>query len=117
LTATRVCISGSRDFKNLSLVREFISSLPRNTTIVHGGARGVDATADAAARAAGLAVEVVPADWTRLGRAAGPIRNRAMVESCHRLVAFWDGSSRGTKSAIDAARAAKKELLVISDDS
>lgn len=114
--ALRVCISGSRSFRALERVRAFIETLPPGTTVIHGGARGVDTTAGRAARACGLAVEVVQPDWARYGRAAGPLRNRAMVEGCDYLVAFWDGSSRGTKSAIDAAKHLGKDLDVVMDD-
>lgn len=41
--------------------------------------------------------ELHPADWERLGKAAGPIRNEEMAEIADALIAFWDGQSRVTK--------------------
>lgn len=111
----RVCISGSRSFRDLERVRAFVETLPVGTVVIHGGAEGVDKAADAAARLCGLSVEVVRPEWNKHGRAAGPIRNRAMVESCDYLVAFWDGLSKGTKSAIDAAKRLDKEFDVVLD--
>lgn len=71
--------------------------------ILHGGARGADRLADIIARALGFEVEVYPADWT-LGKYAGILRNLEMLDSKPDLViAFWDGSSRGTKHTMDAA--------------
>jgi hypothetical protein len=99
----RVCISGSREYAHLDNVDRLIEALPRDLTIVHGGAAGVDARADAVARALGFDVEVCRADWSRYGRRAGPLRNRTMVASSDFLYAFWDGRSRGTASAIQAA--------------
>ena len=48
--------------------------------LLHGGARGADRAIGRAARQLGWPVEVLPADWRRYGRAAGPIRNRELLE-------------------------------------
>ena len=48
--------------------------------LLHGGARGADRTIGRAAFQLGWLVEVLPADWRRHGRAAGPIRNRELLE-------------------------------------
>ena len=48
--------------------------------LLHGGARGADRTIGRAAFQLGWPVEVLPADWRRHGRAAGPIRNRELLE-------------------------------------
>jgi predicted Rossmann-fold nucleotide-binding protein len=48
--------------------------------VLHGGARGADRTIGRAAHQLGWPVEVLPADWRRHGRAAGPIRNRELLE-------------------------------------
>jgi hypothetical protein len=45
------------------------------------------------------------ADWTKHGKAAGPIRNTAMVAVADACVAFWDGKSSGTLDAIAKAKA------------
>lgn len=99
----RVCVSGSRGYRHLDNVDRILAVLPRDLVIVHGGAAGVDARADAVTRRLGFRVEVVPADWACYGRRAGPLRNRAMVAASDFLYAFWDGQSRGTASAIQAA--------------
>ena len=48
--------------------------------LLHGGARGADRAIGRAARQLGWPVEVLAADWRRHGRAAGPIRNRELLE-------------------------------------
>jgi len=48
--------------------------------LLHGGARGADRAIGRAAQQLGWPVEVLPADWRRHGRAAGPIRNRELLE-------------------------------------
>lgn len=111
--AERVAIIGSRDWTDRKAVAWFVDSLPVYTIIVSGGARGVDGFAEIAARARGMRVVIYPADWQKHGKRAGFLRNATIVENCDRVVAFWDGESRGTKSTIDLARKAGKPVEVI----
>jgi len=48
--------------------------------LLHGGARGADAAIGQAAHQLGWPSLVMPAQWQRHGRAAGPIRNRALLK-------------------------------------
>jgi hypothetical protein len=48
--------------------------------LLHGGARGADAAIGRAAHQLGWSALVMPAQWQRHGRAAGPIRNRELLE-------------------------------------
>ena len=48
--------------------------------LLHGGARGADAAIGRAAQQLGWSSAVMPAQWERHGRAAGPIRNRELLE-------------------------------------
>ena len=107
-----LAIVGSRDFPDLDRVRRFIGDLPPNTTIVSGGARGVDRLAAAAARRRGLPVIEYLAQWDRFGRRAGFLRNQQIVDRCNRMVAFWDSKSTGTCDAITRACAHHRPLVI-----
>ena len=48
--------------------------------VLHGGARGADAAIARAAHQLGWCSLVMPAEWGRHGRAAGPIRNRELLK-------------------------------------
>ena len=48
--------------------------------VLHGGARGADAAIGRAAQQLGWSALVMPAQWQLHGRAAGPIRNRELIE-------------------------------------
>ena len=48
--------------------------------LLHGCARGADAAIGRAAQQLGWSALVMPAQWQLHGRAAGPIRNRALLE-------------------------------------
>lgn len=108
----RIAVVGSRDYKDLEAVRQFVFEQERDTVIVSGGAFGVDLAAVESARRLHMPYEVYLADWSRHGRKAGAIRNREMVDRADEIVAFWDGKSRGTKITIDMAKASGKPLRV-----
>jgi hypothetical protein len=102
-----VVVCGSRDgwrrTDYLDLFRR-IARLPADATVIHGDCRGPDRFAAACAEAFGLRTVAVRAEWSKHGRAAGPIRNRAMLDTNPDLViAFWNGHSRGTKDTMDEA--------------
>jgi len=48
--------------------------------LLHGGARGADAAIARAAHQLGWCSLVIPAQWQQHGRAAGPIRNRELLQ-------------------------------------
>ena len=108
----RIAIVGSRNYPALDDVRRYVNSLPADTVIVSGGARGVDITAEEAARKRGLATFIYPADWTKYGKQAGFRRNRQIVEDCDQVVAFWDGKSHGTAHSLRLAVAMGKPFVV-----
>ena len=61
---------------------------------------GVDSWAVETGDLLGLGTIVIAADWERLGRSAGPIRNAELVRNADEVVAFWDGRSRGTLNTV-----------------
>jgi hypothetical protein len=82
--------------------------------LLHGAARGADQAIAAAADQLGWPQIACPAAWSEHGRAAGPIRNRQMLErsldlasalplGAGLLVIAFPGS-RGTASLLDQAR-------------
>ena len=106
-----VCVCGGRDFLDTKLLSRILGSLKRPTLLVHGGARGADALADAWARKHDIPVIVFAADWRKHKKAAGPIRNgRMLAEANPRLVIAFPGGS-GTADCAGQARA--RDILVM----
>ena len=112
----RVAIVGSRECgSHIQRTREILFVLrayPAGTVVISGGAIGIDGLAAKAARALGLEVVEHLPEWNRLGRRAGFERNKAIVNDCDELHAWWDGKSRGTAHSIGLARAAGKLTIV-----
>lgn len=107
----KVIIAGSRDYYNYDTLLTAITESGFDiTTVVSGGAKGVDALGEEYANNMNIPLNTYNADWNTHGKAAGPIRNRKMAENSDALIALWDGKSRGTKNMIETAR--KNGLLV-----
>ena len=109
-----VVVCGSRSWTDEEIIRERIFALHPSVKVIHGGARGPDRTAGRIAKEQGHTVIEVRADWLRYGKAAGYKRNEAMLSLEPMLViAFYDGSSRGTAHMIRIAEAAGIPVEVI----
>jgi hypothetical protein len=80
--------------------------------IVSGGAIGVDTIAERYAFEHDIPVKRFNAKWKELGKKAGIIRDREMVEYADSVVAIWDGTSKGTKFSIDYTRQLMKPIQV-----
>jgi hypothetical protein len=70
------------------------------SVVLCGMAPGVDALGASLALARGVRIEYFPADWERLGKAAGPVRNRKMASAAEAAILLWDGNSLGTKNML-----------------
>ena len=109
-----IAVVGSRDFYDYPLLKETLDTLlTRSATLISGGASGADALAEKYAREHGRTIEVIAPDWKTHGPSAGFRRNREIVEKATRVIAFWDGSSRGTAHVIDLARAEGKSVHIV----
>jgi predicted Rossmann fold nucleotide-binding protein DprA/Smf involved in DNA uptake len=109
----RVAIVGSRHFAVLARVTEYVTSLPKGASVITGSASGVDAAATKAARESGIPVRVMAASFEELADSKKSAeRNHRLVEACDVLVAFWDGSSKGTRGTVERALDSGKEVHV-----
>jgi hypothetical protein len=112
---TRVLVTGGRDYWSPDIYHNLacLNDERRFSTVITGGARGVDEMAAHWAERRGITSEVYPADWKAHGRAAGPIRNARMIkEGSPDLVVAFRGS-RGTLDCIRQARQAGIEVILV----
>ena len=98
----RVVVTGGRDYADRARVFAELNAL-RPTHIAHGAAGGADTLAHEFARHSRTTVTTYPADWASLGKRAGPLRNRRMLDDFRpdAVLAFPGG--RGTADCIRAA--------------
>ncbi len=121
---TRVLICGGRDL-DPSAVFNYLNRHARIdicealgsrawpvTAVIHGGARGADEGAGRWAESEGIKPTVYRADWKQHGKAAGPIRNRKMLEEGKPdlVIAFQGG--KGTALMIALAREVGVRVLL-----
>jgi len=80
------------------------------THMIEGEATGADKMCRIEGEVIGFTVDKMPAEWDRFGRAAGPIRNLAMLKKLDprtdKVLAFHDNleESKGTKHTVTTAR-------------
>lgn len=109
----KLIIAGTRRFPTGVVSVDDIDEMIRNavyhastetgrtpTEIVSGDSGIVDCRGNYWAHVNAVPLKKFPADWDKLGKAAGPIRNLEMARYADVLVAVWDGSSRGTRNMI-----------------
>lgn len=109
----RTIIAGSRTL----LYSDLLDALAANpdlriSTVVSGGATGIDLAGEQWARRHTTPYEIYPANWKKYGNGAGFIRNERMTEVADALLAVWDGRSRGTKHMIEIMKKLNKPVYV-----
>ena len=101
-----ILVCGGRDFVDRQRIFDTLDSLAEQHEIdlvVHGAARGADAIAGMWADERGVDVHSYPADWRKLGKSAGHVRNKQMLDSeeVDLVVPFPGGT--GTRNMVDLA--------------
>lgn len=101
----RALVCGGRTFDDWRLLRDTLQQI-RPALIINGGASGADQLATRWAHHDKVPVCEFPANWRFAGRAAGPLRNQAMIDFAKPdlVVAFPGG--RGTADMVRRAREA-----------
>ena len=113
----RVLVCGGRDYSNhvelFSVLNEIHLVTPIDT-VIHGGARGADYLAGQWAKQhKGVSVVVVPADWAKHGKSAGPRRNFEMVHNCSPDLVIAVKGGLGTQDCVNHAEAAGLKVIKV----
>lgn len=112
----RVLVCGGRDFDDAEMLNRFMDELAGDLVIdvvIEGDARGADRMAGEWARRNAINNIKYCAEWEKLGRKAGPIRNQQMLDEGRTdlVVAFPGG--RGTADMVKRAREAGIEVIEV----
>jgi hypothetical protein len=125
----KVAIIGGRDFQNYDLLK--FKLLPYKTSIsqiISGGASGADNLGEIYAKENNIPLKVFEAEWENFSEPckikenaqgkkynalAGFNRNSQIIQNSDFVIAFWNGSSPGTRDSIGKAHKLKKDILII----
>ncbi len=122
----RVLVCGDRNWADEELIEKSILRLHlegntgagKISLIISGEAEGADSLAKKVSSRLGLKYSGFPALWEKYGKAAGPLRNKQMLEEGkpELILAFHDDldHSKGTKDMVERARKAGVPVKVIS---
>ena len=117
LEKTHVLVTGSRTWTDMPTIEKELKKLSLDEHIlVHGGARGVDSIAGYLWKKMGgeaMVCRVEKEDWEKYGLAAGPRRNKHMLDNypIKKALAFNKGNSKGTMHMIKLLKDAKVPLV------
>ena len=112
----KLLICGGRHFDDYSTLEAHVKKILsehslryENIEIVSGHCEGADRLGERFAAEHGVPVKLFPADWKKYGRAAGPIRNKQMVDYISEfpdsiVLGFVSENSKGTKNTIKQAQ-------------
>lgn len=118
LSELKILVTGDRNWTDRKAIDRELHNLAGNRmppydqiTVIQGGASGADEIAHNITDGMGehwVAV-TVPADWNKYGRAAGPIRNQAMIDAFKPdIVLAFHSNIKNSKGTIDCIEKANK---------
>lgn len=115
-----VAFTGDRHWRNIELVGGVLDLLLDGTHVLVGDARGLDTIAyNLACVRDGLSVTRYYAPWELMGKAAGPYRNKLILEDKPDLVIAFHNDlehSKGTKNMVAQAQKRGIEVQLISEN-
>ncbi|KKL54834.1 hypothetical protein LCGC14_2261460 [marine sediment metagenome] len=112
----RILVCGDRNWTDRECITRELLRYDSTSIIVQGCCRGADRMAAESARTLNLHYEGYAPDWERYGRAAGPIRNKQMLDTgIHLVLCFHNdiSNSKGTRDMMDQALARGIEVKII----
>jgi hypothetical protein len=115
----RVLITGGRNYTDSATICHYLNALHNAvdiTTLIHGGASGADYLAYQWAVDNSVDVKCYEADWKTHGKAAGPIRNKYMLEDGKpdMVIAFPGG--KGTANMVKLAKEANVTTFMVPEN-
>lgn len=116
----KLAVVGSRsynDYETFTTVMHAVISEIDVKEFVSGGAKnGADRFIEKFSNSVGIPIKIFPAKWHEFGKGAGFIRNVEIWDYADSGIAFWDGSSKGTKHSFKLASDRNKWILVYRTD-
>ncbi|MBQ7826643.1 MAG: DUF2493 domain-containing protein [Clostridia bacterium] len=105
----KIAIVGSRNL-SVNNLEKYIPDCV--TEIISGGAKGIDSCAKAYAESNGIRFTVFLPEYNKYGKSAPLKRNLQIIEYADLVIAFWDGTSRGTEYVIQNCKNMNKHITI-----
>ena len=97
----KVLVAGGRDFTDKQFLFEYMTQyVSKVTVLISGAAKGADSLGEEWAKENGITIERYPAQWSRYGGAAGPIRNAEMLKKGNPDLVFEGGKGSANMASI-----------------
>ena len=106
----KVAIVGSRRLY-VSNIGDYLSA--EITEIVSGGAKGVDSSAREYALKNNIRLTEFLPEYNKYGKAASLKRDMQIINYADKVIAFWDGKSKGTKYVIENCKKTNTPVDII----
>lgn len=115
-----ILVCGDRNWTDKEVMHDildgFLQEYGSRMQVIQGGARGADTIAKEWSLARDIPCITVEAEWDKYGRAAGPIRNKAMLAwNPEFVIAFHEdlAKSKGTRNMVLQARTAGINVVLV----
>jgi hypothetical protein len=110
----KIAIIGSRNIEDERPIINVLNELKNITSIVSGGAKGVDTIAEKWALSKGIETDIIKPNYAmfKIKKLAPLARNEEIILKCDLVLAFWDGKSKGTAHAIRIAQKLNKPINI-----
>ncbi len=111
----KLIIAGSRDIYDYTLIKDYIDSQCKFdiTEIVSGTCSGVDTCGERYAKEHNIKLTKFPANWTKYGKAAGPIRNQSMALYADVAIVIHHTCSKGSMNMLQCMKQLNKPCIDI----
>lgn len=123
----KIAVVGSRGWADEIIIEMKVRNyFQKGDTFISGGALGVDSVAEKIIDKINTIFNyyypieqqkndwikkiIFKPDWNKYGKRAGFLCNELIINEADKVIAFWDGSSKGTKHSIDLAIKASKPI-------
>lgn len=114
----KIAVIGSRNFKDKKLLKTVLDAETQITELITGGAVGADTLAEKWAKEKSrfggpISITIIKPNYEKFGKYAPLERNNKIIDSAEKVIAFWDGQSKGTQYVIKECQRLGKPLKVI----
>jgi len=101
-------VTGGREYKDKECIEKTLDLLKdldfKKCEVIHGACQGADTLFTETAFLRGMNELAFPADWTKYGPKAGPIRNKLMVDTHPDIICIFHEDIKTSKGTLGCVK-------------